>query len=337
MAGRAIDAAVGGRRAPAADDRPRPPAAVELAAYRVAQEALVNALKHGAAPISVSYRATSAGVTLSVDDAGPGIDRDALTRAERDGRLGIASMAQRAEAIGARLVLGARPAGGTHVGLEWLAHGPDMTRIRVAIVDDHPALREGTATLLAREPDIEVVATLGYAGRDPGAHRLATIRPMSSSRTSASARRAGCGCWVATARSRAIPSSGRPRPAIILWTAYDYPQYAAYAYRAGAAGFVVKTAPTAELIEAIRRVAAGGLHFSSRPDLGTLALSGREREVLERVVEGRTNDEIGGDLSITTRTVEAHLTRLYERFDVRSRTELATRAVREGWLDVPTT
>ena len=101
----------------------RPPAAVELAAYRVAQEALVNALTHGAAPISVSYHATAAGIALSVDDSGPGLDRDAVARAERAGRLGLPSMAQRAEAIGAHLVLAARPTGGTHVGLEWLALG----------------------------------------------------------------------------------------------------------------------------------------------------------------------------------------------------------------------
>ena len=98
---------------------------------------------------------------------------------------------------------------------------------------------------------------------------------------------------------------------------------------------MVKTAPTTELIEAIRRVADGGIHFSSRPEVGTRPLSGREHEVLARVVDGRSNDQIGHDLEVTTRTVEAHLTRLYDRFGAQSRTELATRAVREGWLDVP--
>jgi signal transduction histidine kinase len=97
----------------------RPPASVELATYRVAQEALVNALKHGAAPIVVQYRATPEGMALSVDDAGPGLEDGALERAEREGRLGLTSMVQRAEAIGARLVLSARPDGGSHVGLEW--------------------------------------------------------------------------------------------------------------------------------------------------------------------------------------------------------------------------
>jgi signal transduction histidine kinase len=97
----------------------RPPAPVELATYRVAQEAIVNALKHGAAPISVEYLARPGEVVLCVDDAGPGIDRDAPARAEREGRLGILSMTQRAEAIGARLVLATRPDGGTRVRLEW--------------------------------------------------------------------------------------------------------------------------------------------------------------------------------------------------------------------------
>ena len=101
----------------------RPPAPVELAAYRVAQEALVNALKHGAPPITVSYAATLDSVTLSIDDAGAGIDREAPERAEREGRLGLASMAQRAEAVGARLVLATRVGGGTHVGMEWTGTG----------------------------------------------------------------------------------------------------------------------------------------------------------------------------------------------------------------------
>jgi len=212
--------------------------------------------------------------------------------------------------------------------------GDSVTRIRVAIVDDHPALREGTAALLKREPDIEIVATVGS---------LAEIRALIDSAHAPDVVvqdiRLGdeSGLRMLTGEQSTGRRPDGSRPAIILWTAYDYPQYAAFAYRAGAAGFVVKTAPTAELVEAIRRVGAGGLHFSSRPDLGTLSLSSREREVLERIVEGRSNDEIGGDLGVTTRTVEAHLTRLFERYDVRSRTELATRAIREGWLDVPST
>lgn len=200
--------------------------------------------------------------------------------------------------------------------------------IRVAIVDDHPALREGTAGLLALEPDLEVVGVVGTlaeardlaGGDDPPQVLVLDIR-LGGER----------GLDLL-----AVPSvAGERRPAIVVWTAYDVPQYAAFAFRAGAAAFVVKTAPTSELIDAIRHAAAGRIHFTSRPDLGGRPLSGRERQILELLVHGSSNDEIAADLGVITRTVEAHLTRLFEDFDVRSRTELAARAAREGWLEVP--
>ncbi|MBX3031508.1 MAG: hypothetical protein KF809_15280 [Chloroflexi bacterium] len=102
----------------------RPPAPVELAMYRVAQEAIINALKHGLPPIEVRYRATAEGAELWVDDHGPGIAADASTRAEREGRLGLASMNQRAETTGARLSVVARPEGGTRASLAWQAPVP---------------------------------------------------------------------------------------------------------------------------------------------------------------------------------------------------------------------
>lgn len=127
-----------------------------------------------------------------------------------------------------------------------------------------------------------------------------------------------------------------PLPAIIVLTAFDYPQYAEAALRLGAAGFVVKTAPLPELLGAIRRVAAGGMAFAVRPSSSArLHLTGRERDVVGLIVDGRSNDEIGTALGIGARTVETHLARLFARFDVASRTELATRALREGWLDLP--
>jgi DNA-binding NarL/FixJ family response regulator len=93
----------------------------------------------------------------------------------------------------------------------------------------------------------------------------------------------------------------------------------------------------AELIDAIRRAAAGGMAFAKRPGPAGAAvrLSERELDVVRLVVEGLSNDEIGAHLGIGAKTVESHLRRLFERFDIASRTELATRALREGWLDVP--
>ena len=97
---------------------------------------------------------------------------------------------------------------------------------------------------------------------------------------------------------------------------------------------MLKTAPVAELLDAIRRAAGGGLAFRVRP-AGVMSLSACEQAVVRQVVEGRTNDEIAGQLGIATKTVETHLGRLFARARVASRTELATRALREGWLELP--
>jgi DNA-binding NarL/FixJ family response regulator len=203
--------------------------------------------------------------------------------------------------------------------------------IRVLIVDDHPVVREGTAALLAAQPGIAVVGTAGsieetteLIARTQADVLLLDIRLGTDS-----------GLRLLNESS----PSGSPQPAIIVLTSYDYPQYAEAALRHGASGFVLKTAPIAELLDAIRRVAAGGLAFSVRPRSGAAVarLSGRELDVVRLVVDGRSNDEIGARLGIGPKTVESHLRRLFERFDLASRTELATRALREGWLDVPPT
>jgi signal transduction histidine kinase len=100
-------------------DGTRPPPDVELAIFRVAQEALANAVKHGQPPIVVRYRATESGASLSIDDSGPGIAPDAGAAAERGEHFGLLNMQQRAEQIGAILDIRRWPSGGTHVALEW--------------------------------------------------------------------------------------------------------------------------------------------------------------------------------------------------------------------------
>ena len=97
----------------------RLPADVELAVFRVAQEALSNAVRHGEPPVVVRYRAREGWVELEVDDAGPGIAEGAAEMAEQTGHLGILNMTQRAEAVGARLRIGRRPGGGTRVSMVW--------------------------------------------------------------------------------------------------------------------------------------------------------------------------------------------------------------------------
>jgi DNA-binding NarL/FixJ family response regulator len=204
--------------------------------------------------------------------------------------------------------------------------------IRVAIVDDHPVVRDGTAALLASQEGIEVVGTAGTL--DAAIELLARTEVdvvLLDIRLGADS---GLRLFEA---SREGPPPHRPLPAVVVLSAYDYPQYAEAALRLGAAGFVIKTAPVQDLLDAVRRAAAGGMAFQVRPNAGSRGshLSRRELDVVRLVVEGRSNDEIAVRLSIGVKTVETHLRRLFERFEVGSRTELAARALREGWLEIP--
>ena len=197
-------------------------------------------------------------------------------------------------------------------------------KIRVGIVDDHTVARDGTAALLEREADIEVVglgdsvsSADGLLAADPDVLVL-DIRLGTES-----------GFTVL----REIASRGRP--AVVIQSAFAYPQYIDAAVRLGAAGYVLKTDPFRTLIEAIRTVASGGMAYSVRPSRSAgRALSARELEIVALVVEGRSNDEISTRLGISPKTVESHLTRIYTLVDVGSRTELATLAIRDGWLEV---
>jgi DNA-binding NarL/FixJ family response regulator len=199
---------------------------------------------------------------------------------------------------------------------------PALTRI--AVVDDHPVFREGTAALLQREPDFDVVA-LGASADDAVAIANATDAPDVLLLDVRLGDDSGL---------RVLESLAR-RTAVVIVTAYDYPEYVRAALDAGAAGFVVKGAATSELVSTIRMAAAGALAFARRPDGAALRLSAREIDVVRLVTDGLSNDEIGQRLGITTKAVEGHLSRVFARTGARSRTELAVRAVREGWADLP--
>lgn len=206
-----------------------------------------------------------------------------------------------------------------------LTADPSPPPVRVGVIDDHPVVGQGTAAVLRTQPDIDVVGvavSLG-AARASGLTDRAVVDVLLLDI------RLGTDSGL---RLLADPDL----PAVIVLTAYDYPQYADAALSLGAAGFVLKTAPLADLVGAIRRVAAGELVFAVRPrTTGRVHLTAREHDVVRLVADGRSNDEIGVALGIGAKTVETHLSRIFERFGVASRAELAARAVREGWLDVP--
>lgn len=195
--------------------------------------------------------------------------------------------------------------------------------IDVAIVDDHPVLRDGIASLLRGQSDLRVVA-LGNSVADAEAILSAGEADV----LLLDVRLGTQSGLTALQRQRDL------KPAVVVLTAYDYPQYAEAALRLGASGFVLKTGPIEDLLAAIRAAAAGGMQFGVRPG-SRLALSQRELDVVRLIVDGRSNDEVATELGISSKTVESHLRRIFERVGVASRTELATRALREGWLELP--
>lgn len=196
--------------------------------------------------------------------------------------------------------------------------------IRVLLVDDHPAILGGLAGALAGEPDVVVVAkatTLAGAreaiiAHDPDVGLLDIRLPDGSGLD--------------------LLRHGEHRPAWVVFSTYDYPQYVARAVRSGATGFLLKSAPMSDVVAAIRRAATGGTTFPAA-FLDTAAavppLTPRMARVIRAISEGRSNGEIAALLGISTKTVEGYLSELYRTFDVASRAELAARATREGWLE----
>ena len=198
--------------------------------------------------------------------------------------------------------------------------------IRVGIIDDHPVVRDGMTALLREYADLEVVAT---------ADSVESGRQLLENEGSAQVvlldLRLGQKSGLELLADSGSSANG---PAVVVLTAFDNAEYVAAACRLGASGFVLKTAPIAQLVEAIR-LAAAGVKLS-QGGLSEPTLTAREQQIVRCIVDGRTNDEIGAKLSISTKTVEGHLSRLFTRQGVVSRAELASRAVIEGWLDVPT-
>jgi DNA-binding NarL/FixJ family response regulator len=196
--------------------------------------------------------------------------------------------------------------------------------IRVAVVDDHPVFRDGTAAVLAREVDIDVVALGGSLDE-----ALSIVNADDAPDVLILDVRLG--------EENGLKLLGRHgRTAVIMFSAFDYPQYHHVALRSGAAGFVAKSVETRELINAVRAAAAGRLVFERQVDPPPPVLTPREADVVRLVADGRTNEEVGLALGVTSKTVEAHLGRIFERTGIQTRTELATRAIREAWLDHPT-
>ena len=200
--------------------------------------------------------------------------------------------------------------------------------IGVAIVDDHPATASGLAALVATELGLAVVGTAGSVAEaiellSRGSPDIALVDIQLGSQPAG----------FDILRRFARPGG----PAVILFSSYDYPGFHARALELGARGFSAKTAPLADIVAAIRSVAAGGTAFSAaaiddarqapRPP------SERELQVIRLLAAGYSNDEIGARLGLTEKSVESHLRRLFGRYGAVTGTELSLLAVRQGWIE----
>ncbi|HEY8858032.1 MAG TPA: response regulator transcription factor [Gaiellales bacterium] len=207
--------------------------------------------------------------------------------------------------------------------------------IRVLIADDHPVVRQGLRTYLELQADIIIAGEAG--GGIEAAAEAKRLAPdvvlldmvMPEGDGIEALRRIG---------------SGPGSPRVIVLTSFAEDGRVVDAIRAGAAGYLLKDAQPAELLAAIRSAHAGGspLHPDAAAELvGELRrppadpdLTAREREVLELLARGMPNKAIALRLSLSEKTVKAHVSAILRKLDVTDRTQAALRAVRERLVDV---
>jgi DNA-binding NarL/FixJ family response regulator len=202
--------------------------------------------------------------------------------------------------------------------------------IRLAVVDDHPAIAAALEAAIRDRTDIELVGSTTSAA---GALDLVE-------RTSPDV--VVCDLWLdgqpagLDVLAALTDPTRRAAPRVLVLSGFDQPSFLRAAFEGGAAGYLSKASPVEAIVAAIDAVARGETCFPAvtlralrdaprRPSL-------REMGAIRLLARGASNDEIAVGLGISIKTVESHLRRLFGRYGVLSRTELAMLAVREGWL-----
>jgi DNA-binding NarL/FixJ family response regulator len=197
--------------------------------------------------------------------------------------------------------------------------------IRVLLVDDHPLVRDGLRARLDSVVDIEVV---GEAGEAHEARRQVL----------------GCRPDVALMDIGMPGASGieltaqllelDPRLIVLMLSMYDSAEHAQRAMAAGARGYVLKDAPSGEILTAIRTVAGGGTYLSPtlanrlfRAPAARVLLSGREQQILRLLGQGQSSKHIARALDIGVRTVETHRQNIRRKLDLAGQAELIKYAV----------
>ncbi|HWB98715.1 MAG TPA: response regulator transcription factor [Bryobacteraceae bacterium] len=220
-----------------------------------------------------------------------------------------------------------------------------MAKIRVLLIDDHTLFRQGIRTLIAAEPDMEVVGEASNAG--DAIVKASELRPdivlMDIGMP-------GVSCFEATRQIR----KNRPETKVVFLSMYDDEDYLAQGMEAGACGYVLKDSPAEQLIEAISEAYHGGSYLSPRmvthlvddfrsrvktqnrqPRFGTLTR--RELEILKILAEGSSVKEIAGTLNLSIKTVEAHKFNLMRKLDIHNKAQLVQYAIQKKIIRLPAT
>ena len=213
-----------------------------------------------------------------------------------------------------------------------------MTKIRILIADDHAVLRAGLRMLIAAQPDMEVVGEAAD-GEEAIQRVIETLPDVAILDIT----------MPGVGGIRAIERIRRESPVtrVLVLTMHDVPAYLRSVLAAGGSGYVVKRAADTELLSAVRavyrgrvvldptlavRVVPGGIsrRVPAAGSVATNPLSQREREVLDRVAQGYTNQQIADHLGLSVKTVETYRSRLVEKLGLRSRADLVRYALDSG-------
>ena len=212
----------------------------------------------------------------------------------------------------------------------------ETKKIRLILADDHLIVRAGIRQFLDLEDDFEVVAEA-----DDGEQAKALIEQHKPDIAILDIQMPKASGIEVTRHIR----SNRWPVGVLVLTAYDNDPYVTAVLKAGANGYVLKTAKPMEIIQAVRDVYQGKsvldraivskvmayLSSPAGPSI-TVNLSDREMEVLTRAAKGQTNRAIAGQLSISDRTVQGHIARIFEKLQVYNRTEAVMKAVSMGLI-----
>ena len=206
-------------------------------------------------------------------------------------------------------------------------------KITVLLVDDHSLVRRGFRRMLEDEPDMKVV---GEAGDGEEAIRLAReLEPQVVVMDCALPKMNGLDA------TRQILEA-LPHTAVLMLSMHSESTWVRQAIEAGAKGYVLKNALDLELGEAIRKVAAGETVFDPQVEQRSAlkgersaALTHRELEVLQMIVDGKSNKEIATELDLSANTVAVHRANIMSSLGIHKTAELVVYAIRAGLVNVP--